>query len=109
MRRSLPACIAATTAALALAGVAGAFDQDVIPYQAGSPTANGCPSGYEALTLTDLAKYSYHLPFVLDASGTGDGIVCGKPLSPKEQAVRFPDVPVPIVFDFTDNGLKEAR
>jgi len=103
------ALFAATVATLALAATAGAVDQEVIPYQPGSPTANGCPSGFEALTLTDLAKYSYHLPFVLDASGNGDGIVCGKPLSPKEQAVRFPDVPVPIVFDFTDNGLKAAR
>jgi hypothetical protein len=100
---------AATVTALALAAAAGAADQNLIPYQPGSPTVNGCPAGYEALALTELAKYSYHLPFVLDASGNGDGIVCGKPLSPKEQAVRFPDVSVPIVFDFTDNGLKAAR
>jgi hypothetical protein len=100
---------AATVAALALAAAAGAVDQEVIPYQPGSPTVNGCPAGSEALALSDLAKYPYHLPFVLDASGNGDGIVCGKPLSPKEQAVRFPEAPVPIVFDFTENGLKAAR
>jgi hypothetical protein len=97
---------ATSVAALVLAAGAGAFDQSVIPYQLGSPTVNGCPSGFEALTLADLALYSYHLPFVLDASGNGDGIVCGKPLEPQEQAARFPDAHVPVVFDFTDNDLK---
>jgi L-aminopeptidase/D-esterase-like protein len=29
-------------------------------------------------------------------------------LDPQEQAVRFPHVPVPVVFDFRDNDLKAA-
>jgi hypothetical protein len=104
-----PLCAAvAICASLATAGTAAAFDQTTIPFKPGSPTINGCPSGFEALALTDLAPYSYHLPFVLDASGNGDGVVCGKPLAPHEQAARLPDVDVPVVFDFQDNNLKAA-
>jgi hypothetical protein len=102
----LTKAVGAAVAALTLAGTAAAFDQNVIPYQPGSPTVNGCPSAFEALALTDLAKYPYRLPFVLDASGNGDGIVCGRPLALQEQAARFPDVLVPVVFDFTDNDLR---
>jgi hypothetical protein len=110
--RIVSAALAATAAALlATAGVAGAFDQGVIPYQPGDPLTNGCPSGFEALALTDLAQYPYHLPFVLDDpqyGGNGDGIVCGKPLAPQEQAARFPNALVPVIFDFTDNALPSA-
>jgi len=102
------ALFAATVATLALAATAGAVDQEVIPYQPGSPTVNGCPAGYEALALTDLAKYPYHVPFVLDAEGNGDGVVCDRPLTPQEQGARFPDALVPVVFNFSDNGLKAA-
>lgn len=102
-------CAAATIAAsLVAAGAARAFDQTVIPFQPGKPAVNGCPSGFEALALPDLAQYSYHLPFLLDASGNGDGIVCGKPWAPQEQTARLPQADVPVVFDFLDNDLKAA-
>jgi hypothetical protein len=67
-----------------------------------------CPSAFEALALADLQPYGYHVPFLLDASGNNDGIVCGKPLEPQEQAARFDDARVPVVFDFTDNDLEAA-
>ena len=109
MPTSRALCAAATVAvSLFTAGAARAFDQTVIPFQPGAPTVNGCPSGFEALALSDLAQYSYHLPFVLDAGGNRDGVVCGKPLAPQEQAARLPDVDVPVVFDFRDNDLKAA-
>ena len=38
--------------------------------------------------------------------GNGDGVVCGKPLAPQEQAARFADALVPAVFDFGDNDLR---
>jgi hypothetical protein len=95
---------ATVVAALVVAGAAVAFDQTVIPYQPGNPLTNGCPSGWEALKLSDLAPYGYHVVSSgLDANG--DGIICGKPLTPQEQAVRFPNAFVPVVFDFTDNSL----
>jgi hypothetical protein len=104
--------LAVLVVALVLASGAAAFDQSVIPFQPGNPLVNGCPAGYEALQLSDLALYAYHLPFLLDNpanGGNGDGVVCGKPLSAQEQATRFPNVPVPIIFEFGDNGLTPSH
>jgi hypothetical protein len=99
--------VAVTVAVLCLAGSAAAFDQAVIPYQPGDPLTNGCPAGWEALELTDLAPFGYHVVSSgLDANG--DGLICGKPFSPQEQAARFPNAFVPVVFEFTDNSLPSA-
>jgi hypothetical protein len=90
-----------------LAGTAAAFDQTVIPYQPGNPQTNGCPAGSEALNLSDLAPYGYRVVSSgLDANG--DGIICGKPFTPEEQAARFPNASVPVIFDFRDNNLPPA-
>ncbi len=99
---------AAMSLLLATAGVVGAFDQGVIPFTSGNPLTNGCPSGFEALAVGDLTPYGYELPSFLDDpanGGNGDGTVCGKPLAPQEQAARFPNAHVPIIFDFRDNNL----
>ena len=102
------AIAAATALLLATAGVVGAFDQNIIPYQPGNPLTNGCAGGWEALELTNLAPYGYKVPSQLDDpanGGNGDGTVCGKPWTPQEQAARLPDSAVPVVFDFVDNSL----
>lgn len=101
------ALAAAISVLLATAGVAGAFDQTVIPFQPGDPLTNGCPSGWEALSLVDLQLYGYHAFLIDDPlnGGNGDGIVCGKPFAPQEQAARLPNAFVPVVFDFEDNSL----
>lgn len=107
MNRLLALAVAAA-AALVVVASAGAIDQSVIPYQPGDPQTNGCPAGWEALALTALAPYGYEVPAMLDASangGNGDGVVCGHPWSPAEQAARLPNAVVPVVFDFQDNGL----
>lgn len=99
---------AVLAASLAAAAGAGAADQTVIPYQPGQPLINGCPAGWEALALTDLAPYGYQVPAMLDSTangGNGDAIVCGKPWTPAEKAARLPDAPVPVVFDFRENDL----
>jgi len=99
---------AVAVAALCVIATAAAFDQTVIPYQPGDPLTNGCPAGWEALNLSDLAPYRYHVVSSgLDANG--DGIICGKPLAPQEQAVRFPNASVPVIFDFMDNSLTPAN
>jgi len=98
----------ATALVLATAGVVGASDQNVIPYQPGDPLTNGCAGGWQALELTDLTPYGYKVPSQLDDpanGGNGDGIVCGKPMTPQEQAARFPSAAVPVVFNFVDNSL----
>jgi hypothetical protein len=102
------ALAAAAALLLASAGVVGAFDQNVIPYQPGNPLTNGCASGFEALNLVDLAPHGYKAPSQLDDpanGGNGDGIVCGRPFTPQEQAARFPNAAVPVIFDFVDNSL----
>jgi hypothetical protein len=113
-RMTLVASAAAVSLLLAMAGVAGAYDQDTIPYQRGDPLTNGCPSGWEALQVTDLtdASSNYQLPGHLDATangGNGDGVVCGKPFTPQEQAAQFPNAVVPVVFYLRDNDLPSVK
>ncbi len=102
------ALAAASSLLLATAGVAAAYDQSVIPYQPGDPLTNGCPSGWEALQLSDLAPYGYRVPFAVDSTangGNGDGVVCGRPWTPAEMAARESGASVPVIFDFQDNSL----
>jgi hypothetical protein len=111
--RGLRICGAAIAVAGALLPVAAAArDQSVIPYQLGNPITNGCPAGSEALRVADLAPFGYRLPAIIDATqngGNGDGIVCGKPFTPQEQAARFPNgTRVPVIFNFRDNYLPSA-
>lgn len=113
-RRGLWLCGAAVAMSVALAPrVAAARDQSAIPFQPGDPHVNGCPSGWEALALSDLGPYGYRVPFLIDSrhnGGNGDGIVCGKPFTPQEQAARLPnDTRVPVIFDFRDNDLPAAQ
>ncbi len=99
---------AALAVALATAAGAGAGGQTVIPYQPGDPQTNGCPAGWEVLALSDLIPYGYQLPTQIDSTangGNGDGIVCGHPWTPAEQAARLPAATVPVIFDFEDNNL----
>jgi hypothetical protein len=108
MNRLLALAVAAAAAALVAVASAGAIDQSVIPYHPGDPQTNGCPAGWEALALSDLAPYGYQVPSMLDASangGNGDGVVCGHPWTAAEQAARLPNAPVPVIFDFQDNQL----
>ncbi len=80
-----------------------------------TPTVTGCPAAYQALTLTYLAQQSpnYHLPALLDDpanGGNGDGIVCGKPLSPLRQAhICGGPCDVPLLYAFSDNSLTPAH
>ena len=107
-------CGAATALAMALVPhIASARDQDVIPFQPGDPTVNGCPSGWEALLTSDLTPLGYQLPSKLDSlawGGNNDGVVCGQPFTPQEQAARVPaDIVVPVIFNFRDNNLPASR
>ncbi len=100
--------VIALGAAFVAATAGAAFDQSVIPYQAGDPQTNGCPAGWEALVLNNLTRYGYVIPTMLDATangGNGDGIVCGHPWTAAEQAARLPNASVPTIFDFQDNNL----
>lgn len=107
-RIRVAAVVAASVLLLATAGAVGAATQNVIPYQPGDPLTNGCPSGWQALQLSDLAPYGYHVSFAVDNpanGGNGDGVVCGMPQTAAETAVREPGDTVPVIFDFRDNNL----
>jgi hypothetical protein len=99
--------VTALVAAAALAAAAGAgatgVDQSVIPYQPGDPQTNGCPSGWEALSVDDLLGLGYQAPATVNANG--DRLICGKPWTTAEQTARIPNAHVPVIFDFRDNDL----
>lgn len=108
MNRLLILAAVLAVALVAAAGAGATASQTVIPYQPGDPQTNGCPAGWEALALSDLAPYGYGVPSMLDPTangGNGDGIVCGHPWTAAEQAARLQNAPVPVVFDFEDNAL----
>jgi hypothetical protein len=101
-------CSIAALAATLAAG-ASAFD-NTIPFTPGNPVVNGCPAGFEAIQLADFPS-QYKVPAIVDSAangGNGDGIVCGKPLTPQEQAARLPSATV-LIFDFTDNNRTPAH
>lgn len=95
------AVLAAALIASATASATG-IDQSVIPFVPGNPLTNGCPSGWEALTLTDLHNFGY-MPDAIDVNG--DGIICGLPWTTAEQTARLPGALRPVVFSFEDNNL----
>jgi len=71
------------------------------------PTETGCPAG-QALTLDFLREVGgYHLPFIIDAEGNNDGIVCGRAWSEAKYNKACPDFScgVPVIYDFRDNTL----
>jgi hypothetical protein len=101
----LSGSLSALVAALALATGAAALDQSFVPFQPGNPMLNGCPAGLEALQVSDLAPLGYRVPSRVDSpanGGNADGVVCGRPWTPQEQAARLPGDTL-VIFDFTDN------
>jgi hypothetical protein len=71
------------------------------------PTDTGCPAG-QALTLDFLRQVGgYHVPFIIDAEGNNDGIVCGRAWSEAKYENACPNFScgVPVIYDFRDNTL----
>ncbi|MDX6441635.1 MAG: hypothetical protein QOE43_1364 [Gaiellaceae bacterium] len=109
MKRLLVLGCSIAALAAALAAGASAFD-NTIPFTPGNPVVNGCAAGFEAIRLADFPS-EYKVPAIVDSSangGNGDGIVCGKPFTPQEQAARLPNAPV-LIFSFADNTLTPAH
>lgn len=76
---------------------------NVIPYQPRDPHANGCPRGWEALSVDVLLSFGYQAPAVVDANG--DDLICGQPWTTAKEAAHIPNAYVPVIFDFRDNDL----
>ena len=71
------------------------------------PTETGCPAG-TALTLDFLREVGgYRVPFIIDAEGNNDGIVCGHAVSDAQYNKLCPDgiCGVPVIYGFRDNIL----
>ena len=71
------------------------------------PTETGCPAG-QALTLDFLREVGgYNVPFILDAEGNNDGIVCGLPVPEAQYNKLCPDggCGVPVIYLFSENRL----
>jgi hypothetical protein len=71
--------------------------------------ANGCPAGYELLSVATLAAEGYRVPGLMDSPtsginsfgkpGNGDGWVCGVQLGNQLTPFGLP------IYNFMDNGL----
>ena len=73
----------------------------------GDPQGNGCPSGMDALNVSDLSNQGYRVPAIIDSlanGGNGDGVICGQPWTSAEQAARLPGSDLQI-YSFRDNNL----
>jgi len=71
--------------------------------------ANGCPAGYQLLSVATLTTLGYHVPAQVDSPssgiksfgrpGNGDGFVCGVQLGNQLTSFGLP------VYNFIDNQL----
>lgn len=97
--------------ALIAAGALGAGTGGTLltgPAFAAAPT-NGCPSGYQLLSVQTLTEEGYRAPALVDSStsgvlsfgqpGNGDGTVCGVQLGNQLTSFGLP------VYNFIDNQL----
>ncbi len=78
---------------------------------AATPKEAGCPAGFTVLSLQFLAAQGpYHLPFVLDAQGNNDGLVCGRAFVDAAAAQLCGGVcDVPVLYNFYDNDRTPAH
>ena len=75
------------------------------------PTETGCAAG-TALTLYFLREVGgYNIPFIIDAEGNNDGIVCGHPVNETQYNKFCPDgsCGVPVIYNFRDNDLPASN
>lgn len=96
MAASLPALL--TAGVLSTATVAFA-----------DPPSNGCPAGYQLLSVATLTAEGYHAPALVDSPtsgvrsfgqpGNGDGWVCGVQLGNQLTSFGLP------IYNFIDNQL----
>jgi len=95
------------TSSLALAATGAALTPAATAFA--DPPSNGCPAGYQLLSVAILTAEGYKVPALVDSPtsgirshgrpGNGDGLVCGLQLG--IQLTPFGDP----VYNFTDNTL----
>lgn len=102
IRKTTAAAVVSAAAILVAAAPSGA-----------GPQETGCPSGFDLLSVDDLAAQGYlHAPQRADDGGNGNGFVCGLPLPEgfrHSLEVQGLTVTVPVVYLFTDDGNPSQR
>lgn len=100
-------------AALAVAVVATTMSliSSAAPASAAAPTS-GCPRGFAAALVADLAPLGYRLPGIVDDAsntygfghrpGNGDGVVCARLLGKADPSTGQP------LYEFFDNTLPSS-
>lgn len=94
-------------ATLSTAVVIAAATATAAVANSGDPHSNGCPSGMDALSVSDLSSQGYKVPGIIDSlanGGNGDGVICAQPWTSAEQAARLPGADIQI-YSFRDNNL----
>src|SRR5215475_15201913 len=94
-------------ATLSTAVVIAAATATAAGANSGDPQNNGCPSGMDALNVSDLSNQGYRVPAIIDSlanGGNGDGVICAQPWTSAEQAARLPGADLQI-YSFRDNNL----
>jgi hypothetical protein len=99
--RTRPLFILSAAVVLAAGPLAATAAADPPPV----PTETGCAVG-QALTLDFLREVGgYNVPFLIDAAGNNDGIVCGVPLPDAYREICCPTATVPVIYLFRDNTV----
>ena len=99
--------VAALATCLTLGGAATLVGS--VPASAATPVSNGCPAGFQLLSVSTLSAEGYHLPALVDdpnsglrsygRPGNGDGLVCGRQLGNRTTSFGLP------IYEFFDNTL----
>ena len=81
------------------------------PATATTPKETGCSNGSLVLSISALVEQGYS-PALASIDLNGDGLICGLPLSPRQQ-VKFCEerggCTVPVIYYLSDNRLTPAH
>ncbi len=75
-----------------------------------TPTATGCPAGFDRVAVSDLEAQGYIGPRTIDEAGNNNGVLCALPL-PEGLLLALcgPDCGVPVIYLFSDDALPAQR
>lgn len=92
-------------AALALVGSSLAVGAGPAAAGAGE---TGCPEGYETLSITEMVSRGYTAEHLQAVDENGDGTICGKPVSARQQEKFCESIGgcyVDVIYSLRDNNV----
>jgi hypothetical protein len=81
------------------------------PATATTPKDTGCSNGQLVLSISSLVEQGYN-PDIARFDLNGDGLICGLPLSPRQQTKKCEAIggcTVPVIYYLSDNRLTPAH